>query len=135
MHSLYKTFVPLSLLKVCFVWTILGFADCSGDKKVEIQSISPAELLKQHKQDMVRRRKSRQSGLPSLESPQNPKDVTPKLARGGSMDGFISLDMSKKAKPVSSTEIAKVLGRDFYVNLVHVELIVADVQMSGKTLS
>uniref|UniRef100_K1QYT0 Protein MCM10 homolog n=1 Tax=Magallana gigas TaxID=29159 RepID=K1QYT0_MAGGI len=84
--------------------------DCSGDKKVEIQSISPAELLKQHKQDMVRRRKSRQSGLPSLESPQNPKDVTPKLARGGSMDGFISLDMSKKAKPVSSTEIAKLMA-------------------------
>lgn len=84
--------------------------DCSGDKKVEIQSISPAELLKQHKQDMIRRRKSRQSALSSLESPQNPKDVTPKLARGGSMDGFISLDMSKKAKPVSSTELAKLMA-------------------------
>lgn len=84
--------------------------DCSGDKKVEIQSISPAELLKQHKQDMIRRRKSRQSALPSLESPQNPKDVTPKLARGGSMHGFISLDMSKKAKPVSSTELAKLMA-------------------------
>lgn len=51
------------------------------------------------------------------------------------MDGFISLDMSKKAKPVSSTEIAKVLDRDLYVNFVHVELIVADIQMSGKTLN
>lgn len=90
---------------------------------MEIQSISPAELLKQHKQDMIRRRKSRQSALPSLESPQNPKDVTPKLARGGSMDGFISLDMSKKAKPVSSTELAKVSGQDFYVNFVLVVFI------------
>lgn len=101
---------------------------------MEIQSISPAELLKQHKQDMIRRRKSRQSALPSLESPQNPKDVTPKLARGGSMHGFISLDMSKKAKPVSSTELAKVSGRDFYVNFVPVVLILADVQMSGNLL-
>lgn len=101
---------------------------------MEIQSISPAELLKQHKQDMIRRRKSRQSAFPSLESPQNPKDVTPKLARGGSMDGFISLDMSKKAKPVSSTELAKVLGRDFYVNFVPVEIILADVQISGNLL-
>lgn len=50
------------------------------------------------------------------------------------MHGFISLDMSKKAKPVSSTELAKVLGQDFYVNFVHVELIVADVQMSGNLL-
>lgn len=84
--------------------------ECSGGKKVEIQSISPAELLKQHKQDMIRRRKSRQSALPSLESPQNHKDVTPRLARGGSIDGFISLDMSKKAKPVSSTELAKLMA-------------------------
>lgn len=50
------------------------------------------------------------------------------------MDGFISLDMSKKAKPVSSTELAKVSGRDFYVNFVPVVLILADVQMSGNLL-
>lgn len=50
------------------------------------------------------------------------------------MDGFISLDMSKKAKPVSSTELAKVSGQDFYVNFVLVVLILADVQMSGNLL-
>lgn len=43
------------------------------------------------------------------------------------MDGFIFFDMFKKVKFVFSIEIVKVLGWDFYVNLVYVELIVVDV--------
>ncbi|XP_056000805.1 protein MCM10 homolog isoform X2 [Ostrea edulis] len=86
-------------------------SDSSDDKKVEIQSISPAELLKQHKLDMVRKRKARHTTTvtaPGNLDSQTPRDIVPHLGRGEVRDGFISLDMSNKTNSVSMKELAKI---------------------------
>ncbi|XP_062585653.1 protein MCM10 homolog [Saccostrea cucullata] len=82
--------------------------ESSEDKSVEIQSISPAELLKQHKLDMIRKKKAKQAGFPSLGSQGSPTPRAPQLGRGGLADGFISLDMTSKRKPISNMELAKI---------------------------
>ncbi|XP_061187039.1 protein MCM10 homolog [Saccostrea echinata] len=82
----------------------------SEDKKVEIQSISPAELLKQHKLDMIRKKRAKQTGVSSLGSQASPTATAPQLGRGGLSDGFISLDMTSKSKPISSKELAKMVA-------------------------
>jgi hypothetical protein len=88
---------------------VLLIVESSDDKKVEIQSISPAELLKQHKLDMVRKQKARGVTTPGNVADQTTGDTVPQLGRGGLRGGFISLDMSIKTISLSVKEVAKVI--------------------------
>lgn len=87
--------------------------ESSADQKVEVFSVSPAELLKQHKQEMLRKQRAR-LGTPTAP----PLELAPKLGRGGATGGFVSLDMSKKGKPISKTELAKVRNPSINVYFV-----------------
>lgn len=87
--------------------------ESSADQKVEVVSVSPAELLKQHKQEMLRKQRAR-LGTPTAP----PLELAPKLGRGGTTSGFVSLDMSKKGKPISKTELVKVRNPSINVYFV-----------------